>query len=76
MSDTNQNTSSAPLKNDYFEALTAFPFAVTQSLSDGSFTDFVVPEHETRVISDLKRSLVRDLNPQIDIVPSAARKVR
>ncbi len=75
MGEIRQNSSSAP-SNDYFQALTAFPFTVTQSLSDGSFSDFVVPEHESKVVSDLKRSLLRDLNPQIDVAPSAARKVR
>jgi hypothetical protein len=73
--DIKQNTTSVPT-NDYFQALTAFPFTVTQSLSDGSFADFIVPEHESKVVSDLKRSLLRDLNPQIDVAPSAAKKVR
>ena len=73
--DIKQNTTSVP-SNDYFQALTAFSFTVTQSLSDGSFADFVVPEHESKVVSDLKRSLLRDLNPQIDVSPSAAKKVR
>lgn len=71
---TNESSQAIP-DNDYMQALTALPFTVLQSISDGAFTDFVVSKHESKIVADIKRSLMRDLNPKTDVDKTATKKV-
>ena len=68
--DTGQNDA------DMLTALQVHPFVVIQERSTGSFKEYIIHRLEEPKMADIKRSLVKDLNPVIDIAASGQAKVK
>ena len=58
------------------QSLQIYPFVVIQDRATGAFKDYVIDRKEEPKNADIKRSLAKDLNPVIDVLPTGKEKAQ
>jgi hypothetical protein len=58
------------------QALQIYDFVVIQDRATGAFKEYIIDRKEDPKNADIKRSLVKDLNPVIDVLPTGQAKVQ
>lgn len=58
------------------QSLQIYPFVVIQDRATGEFKDYIIDRKEEPKNADIKRSLAKDLNPVIDVLPTGQRRVQ
>jgi hypothetical protein len=73
-----ESSSSTPSVSDadMLTALQVYPFVVIQDRATGAFEEYIIHRLEEPKMADIKRSLVKDLNPVIDVSTSGQVKVK
>ncbi len=58
------------------QSLQIYPFVVIQDRVTGEFKDYIIDRKEDPKNADIKRSLAKDLNPVIDVLPTGQEKAQ
>jgi hypothetical protein len=58
------------------QSLQIYPFVVIQDRATGVFKDYIIDRQEDPKNADIKRSLAKDLNPVIDVLPTGQGKAQ